>query len=261
MHKKNRLLVYITLVISLIVSCSEPEKSNLCTDEIIDSLVSVSSDKDYSPEEFLDKIRKNGYVLESENENTRPKFVNMQFLFESTLASMLKNKQIKKAVTVIYTPKPSTPLRTDSDNLGLIIPKESLSDTSVINTVTSRLESLHEYLKNNGILYNVYSYTNDPSQIIGMDLYYENMKKYPNNLIDKPVINFKKDLTGASYLIQCNNGQKILFSISANQLDSDSGKKNWEIYYGSLEDEHIHSHFKILKKQYSKSEVNFDLNN
>jgi hypothetical protein len=259
MHLKNKFFIHLALILILLTSCSEEKKLTLCTDEILNFLISRSYTSEYDSEKFWNKIKEHGYISESEDEHTRTKFVNMQFLFESTLASMLKYKQASKAIAVVYTPIPSTPLRTDGTNLDEVLSKEALRDPDIINTIVSRYESLHEYLKNNGVLYNIYKNINNESEVPGMDMYNKNLKQYPNNLIDKPTDDFEKEYSGASYLVECDNGQQIFFSISASALNDNSEKKHWEIYYGSLENSKIHSHFKALKNLYNKSGADFDL--
>ena len=242
-----------------VTGCSE-KNEHLWTDELIIDLMSTKFSEDHGTTKLWHKLKSHGHFKEQEDENTRSKFVSMQFLFESTLASILKENPATKVISVLYTPLPSTPLRTDGANLDFILSAEDLKDPNTLNTVVSRYESLHEYLENEGMLYNIHKNTDGEFEIPGMDIYYQNIKKYSGHLIDKPTDNFEPKFTGAAYLVQCENGQQIFFSISSKQLSEKSDKKEWEIYYGSLVDKRVIANFHDLQEVYAKSGVKFDLN-
>jgi len=241
-----------------VTGCSD-KNDNLCTDELIIDLISTKFSEEHDTKKLWKELKEHGYFKEQEDENTRSKFVNMQFLFESTLASMLKEQQATKIISVIHSTLPAISLRTDGNNLDLILSAEDLKDPNILNIIVSRYESLHEYLENGATLYNIYQNTNDSSEIPGFNIYHDNLKKYSNNLIDKPTDNFDQGFTGSSYLIKCDNGQQIFFSISSKQINGKSNKKEWEIYYGSLSNNKINTHYKDLKNLYSKNEVEFKL--
>lgn len=245
--------------ILVVTGCSN-KNENLCTDELIIDLISTKFSEEHDTQKLWHKLKENGHFKEQEDENTRSKFVNMQFLFESTLASMLKDKLATKVISVIYTPLPSTPLRTDGNNLDLLLSAEDMKNPDILNTIVSRYESVHEYLENDGMLYNIYKTPTNESEIPGIDIYRQNLKTYPSHLIDTPTDIFENKFTGAAYLVQCENGQQIFFSISSKQINEQSDKKEWEIYYGSLSNKKIKAQFKDLKNLYAKSSVNFELN-
>ena len=183
----------------------------------------------------------------------------MQFLFESAVASMLKYKQVTKAVSVIYTPLPSSPLRTDGNNIPKLVSKDIISDPDRLNTLIVRYESLHEFLENKGFLYSIYKNTKFENDIPGFNIYKSNLRKYPKNLHDVPVDSFNPQHIGASYLIECDNGTRGFFAISASQINDTSSKREWELYYGRPGETVIYTHLKALKNLYKNHGVDFSL--
>ena len=202
----------------------------------------------------LQDLQKNHYISAPYSDDVRSKFVSLQFLFESTIASMTKYQQALKVVGVIHTQTPSTPLRTNGNNIDKLFPTKDV-DPKVIDSVVLRFDSIRDYLRSGAPLYSIYKKTND--QIKGIDFYKENLKNY-KNLVDMPSSDFQQGFSGASYIVECKDGQKILFSIVSTQIDSTDNSKEWEIYYGSLEDDRIYNHFLMLKDMYNKYGVNFD---
>jgi hypothetical protein len=140
-----------------------------------------------------------------------------------------------------------------------LLSSKDLEDPNILNTVVSRYESLHEYLGNGGMLYSVYKNANNYNDVPGFNFYRNNLRKYPTNLIDKPVDSFEKAFSGASYIVECENGDRVFFSISSTQINDTDTERNWELYYGSLSDEKIQNHFKILRDLYKKHGVDFGL--
>ena len=259
MRLQKLIFLFPVLLAMLFTSCSDDKGVKLCTDDMVAELVSTRFGEEHDAYKIWHKLKKHGHISEKHSNDVRVNFVNMQFIFESTLASMLKYKQASKVIAVIYTPTPSTPLRTDGTNISSLLPVESLEDPNILNTVVSRYESLHEYLGNGGILYSVYKNTTNESAIPGFNFYRDNLQKYPKHLIDMPVASFEKEFSGASYIIECENGERVFFSISSTQISDIETERNWELYYGSLSDEKIHTHFKMLKDLYKKYGIHFDV--
>lgn len=251
--------ILVTTCFVLLSGCDDRAKHFLCPNEIIDELASTRFAKEHGTTELWKILKDQGHFEEAEYDTSRAKFVNMQFLFESAIASMLKNKQIIKASAVIYTPKPSTPLRANGKNFNQILTPQILQNPDELNTVVSRYESLREYLQHGGTIYSMYKNVRGEEEIPGMDVYHEELKQYPENLFDVPMDNFDSSHTGASYLVMCNNGEIIFFSISAAQIGQDTRQKSWKIYYGSLSNYKIKTHYKALKNLYKKSGVSFNL--
>jgi hypothetical protein len=258
MKKLNSIIML--LYLALLSNCSDPTNRGLCPNEIISELASTRFAREHGTTELWKQLQEHSHLVELEYDSTRPKFVNMQFLFESALSAMLENKQILKSVAVIYAPKPPTPLRAVGSNLNLLLPEKTLKNPDHLNTVVSRHESIREYIRNGGILYSVYKNMNQEESIVGMDIYHEELKTHPNSLKDTPIDNFDNSFTGASYLVTCNNGETIFFSISSSQIGQNNPNKTWSLHYGKLSNSKVKSHYKALKNLYKKSGVLFYLN-
>ena len=160
-------------------------------------------------------------------------------------------------MAVVYAPYPSTPLRTDGDNINKLVSQEILSDPDRINTLVMRFESIHDYLVRGGKLHIMYKDPKEEEKIPGFDIYKANLAKYPEYLFDVPIDDFNKQYTGASYLVECEDGEKMFFSITGRQLDNTKDGE-WALHYGSIREQVPYGHYRALKNLYKKHGVNFD---
>ncbi len=256
--KLNIKRIFFICAVFLLISCDNNKQIKLCSDDLLDELIRAKYVDDREVKKIWEKIRENRYVNESGKDlEVRTKFVKMQFLFESTLSSMIKYGMVKNAMIITHTSYPSTPLRTDGINASMLTPKETIIDPETLNTIVMRHKSLHDYLNREGKLYAVYKKPKKEEDIPGFNIYKQNLGKYYKNLFDVPVNDFDDQYQGASYLVECNNGETILFSISGAQVH-DIKNNNWTIYYGSIRSQEVYGHYKALQNLYSKYGLDFD---
>jgi hypothetical protein len=228
---RNLQLILSLFALFVITSCSKPEQPS-CLSVGVDELISteyVSS----SETDIWSELKETGIVTKTgTDQDLRPQFVTVQFLVESTIASMLEQNLIKKAIAVIYTPQPPTPLRLNDLNISTLVSQEVNDDPERLNTVRIRHESLHRYLSLGGVLHAIR--LADDASVPGIEVYKDNLDKYPNALIDHKTASIDPARIGASYLIECNNGQKVLFTITSKQIN-DTKDGVWALELGSVE--------------------------
>lgn len=253
---RNIFTIFIVSLCVLTAGCNK-KRDVLCTDTPVMELASAKFGKHHAVYTLLEKLQKNKYISQEYSQDTRSQFVETQYLFESALASMAKYDQVLRVVGVIYTPAPSTALRTDGNNINQLLSKEQIAQPEVVDTIVSRYESVHAFLKSGATLYNIHQPSDSAP---GVDVYNTNVKNY-KNLKDVVTNKFNNDFIGASYLIECKDGTRVLFAISFHQVSEDNPRTEWQLFYGDIDkDEKLYNQFIILQNLYKEHGVEFDLN-
>lgn len=252
--KINKLIILISTVL-FISACDIPSQNiPLCSDNLIEEVVDANNSSDVI--KIWKKLKKDRYINEEDiDQKIRPKFVGMQFIMESVISSMLKSGLAEKATVVIYAPLPPTPLRVTDDNVTQLVAVDIIRDAERLDTVSSRAISLKELLQNKGLLYSTYQKPENASNIPGIKEYLANVEKF-STLLDNPIEKINDEFVGASYLIQCNNGQEVFFSIKSTQANN-TNKSQWKLYYGSPFEHKISSHFTTVQEIYKEAGINF----
>ena len=256
MFRKIFSIFFVSLCL-IMPGCRE-KKKEICADHHVLELATTKFGKHSNVYSLLNMLKKQNYISQTYSEKTHSEFVQIQHLFELAFASMIKYKQAIKVVGVIYTPTPSTPLRTDGTNINLLLNPDQIKHPEIIDTLVSRYESLHQLLKSGNTLYNIRGNVID--SLPGMTTYNSNIKIY-SNLKDIRAKKINQDFVGASYLLECHNGEKILFSISSNQISSRDPKAEWELFYGNInENDKLYNQFITLQNAYKEHGVDFRFN-
>ena len=254
--KINKLIMLLCTVL-FVGACDIPNQTiPLCSDTLIEEIVDANDSKEII--KLWNNLKKERYISESSDDSTvRPKFVGMQFIMESVIASMLKSGLAEKVTSVIYTPLPPTPLRVTDDNITQLVAVDIIKDAQRIDTISSRVISLKEILQNKGLVYATYQKPENENidSIPGMSEYLKNAKRY-NTLLDNPIEKINQEFVGASYLVQCSNGQEVFFSIKATQAIN-STKSQWKLYYGSPFEYKVFSFFNTIQEVYKEAGINF----
>lgn len=246
----------LAIVVVNVCAVVEAREVNLCTDATFNELAVAKHGENSEVTKLLNELKvKKHIAISGSDADLRYKFVNIQALFENTIHAVMKAEKINRSVAVIYAPYPPTPLRTDGKNIEALMSKEAAADPNRFNTVMTRRESLQNYLAAFGELYVIYKSPGD-GDITGFNHYMCNLSNYPN-LIDVPISHIDEKYTGASYLVTCNDGRKVLFAITGRQIDN-AKDGEWSLYYGDVKDEAIRNRYEILKDLYKQVEVNFD---
>jgi hypothetical protein len=253
--KKINQLIFVLLAAFFVNACDIPNQNiPLCSDNLIEEIVKANNTSDIS--KLWKKLKQDRYITETEtDQKIRPKFVGMQFIVESVISSMLKSGLAEKVTVVIYSPLPPTPLRIQDDNITQLVAVDVIRDHARLQTVSSRTVSLKELLQNKGLLYATYQKTDTPDAIPGIKEYIENTEKF-NTLLDNPVEKINDEFIGASYLIQCSNGQEVFFSIKSTQAN-DTKKSQWKLYYGSPFEHKVSGYFSTIQEVYKEAGINF----
>ncbi len=183
-------------------------------------------------------------------ENTGPDasyrsvYVGIQGAVESALA----DEDSVIVTGVIHTKRPPTPLLTEGQMVTPKLVAESvLNDPQQLKTITSRANIIRRFLASEKKLYAAYPKSVLQSDIAGMNIYQDLLQKYPNQLVDAAFDgDFPEELTGATYVIQLQNGQKMVFSIMALQANDPKGDAKWAMWYGSFDNPKIQERFKSV---------------
>lgn len=253
--KKINKLILILLAVFFVNACDIPNQNiPLCSDNLIEEVVTANNSKDIN--KIWKKLKQDRYIHETDtDQKIRPKFVGMQFIIESVISSMLKSGLAEKVTVVIYSPLPPTPLRVHDDNITQLVAVDVIRDLERLETISSRAVSLKDLLQNKGILYATYQKTEDLDTIPGIKEYIASTEKY-NTLFDNPIDKINEEFIGASYLIQCSNGQEVFFSIKSTQAN-DTNKAQWKLYYGSPFEHKVSGYFSTIQEVYKEAGINF----
>jgi hypothetical protein len=252
--KINKLIMLLCTVF-FVATCDIPNQNiPLCSDTLIEELVEANDSKDVAT--LWKHLKKERYISEtSDDSKIRPRFVGMQFIMESVIASMLKSGLAEKVTVVVYSPLPPTPLRVTDDNITQLVAIDIIKDPKRLDTISSRVISLRDVLQNKGLVFATYQKTDNMESIPGMAEYINNVKRY-NTLLDNPIEKINPEFVGASYLIQCSNGQEVFFSIKSTQA-VDSNNSQWKLYYGSPFEYKVASYFNTVQGVYKEAGLNF----
>ncbi|MBP9791825.1 MAG: hypothetical protein KBC27_01285 [Rickettsiales bacterium] len=253
--QKINKLIFILLAAFFVNACDISNQNiPLCSDNLIEEIVKANNVSDIS--KLWKKLKQDRYITEKDSDQkVRPKFVGMQFIVESVISSMLKSGLAEKVTVVIYSPLPPTPLRIQDDNITQLVALDIIRDPVRLETVSARAVSLKELLQNKGLLYATYQKTDNLDAIPGMREYIANTEKF-NTLLDNPIDKINEEFIGASYLIQCSNGQEVFFSIKSTQAN-DTKKSQWGLHYGSPFEHKVSGYFSTIQEVYKEAGVNF----
>lgn len=225
------MLTLLHLVFSVFLFVN-PEESFAAAEQSFSAHVQENLQKIQAPKSLWEELEKTGYMEDiGPDADYRAKYVNIQCAVEASLA----DTQDIEVVAVIHTALPPTPLRT--------IPK-NVENADIKATITNRALVLGRFLDNDGHrkLFTVYPQSSTPE---GMDVYKENLAKHPKTLIDNPFDGeFKKEITGATYIFKDKTGQIFLFSIKALQANKPEEKAHWALWYAPLSHAKAQERFK-----------------
>lgn len=254
----NIKVILIVFTILLCHGCKSEKKFTLCSDGILNELVTADYNDNEQVKQLWKDLKEKRYISESnDNKDVRIKFVNMQFFFESALSSMIKYDMIRDSIVITHAPYPSSPLRIKNIGVESLLKNSTNQnkDVATLDTVIMRHKSLHKYLSQKGKLYVVYPAQNY-EVIPGFKIYQDNLDKYKKNLFDIPVTNFDNQFYGTSYLVECKNGEIMLFSIRGSQINDDTNN-SWSMYYGHIKEEKLRNQYEALKNLYNKYRLKF----
>ena len=201
-----------------------------CSQEVKDRILEVLTD-----------LREHGvYERSGSDEECRPVFVGIQGAVEAVIAEKLRENKLAGSVSVIYTPRPPTPLCVSPGKVDDSVAASGvIADSQRLATIESRAQIVRSYLKWGGKLYVVF-----PEKGVALRteeqqaIFRQVQQKYPGELFVKEIDSktFKKDQVGAAYKISSWNSYPILFSIKATQAMDAQTHSNWKLWFGPIYD-------------------------
>ena len=190
-------------------------------------------------------LQQNHVILKGPDSQTRPTAVNFQRAFEQSIIKMLNQGKIRQATAIIHTDRPTTPLCNPSGDIQLeTLPEEIRNDPQRLKTVRDRTQTVRLLARNQHVRLFV-TYTRD-----GMDKRSEKEKSTFKNELSNRLNKGLKDIelscpsvpdkmSGATYILELANGEKLLFSLNGSQIQDSSDTMNWEYWLDTLSNPEI----------------------
>lgn len=189
-------------------------------------------------------------------------YVNLQGLIEYSLA---QEKDIK-ITGIIHTATPPTPLRTDGTILHEGLVAEAIAkNPKLIETVTKRANILRQFLASGKRLYAYYPSSALSPSLSGIDIYRDLLNTYKACLMDRPFDGDfpKKDLTGATYLIEIpepdnTRFELYVFSIMALQANDPKDDAQWAMWFGPISDPKVEERYNQILSFLRSKDIKID---
>ncbi|USE35622.1 hypothetical protein [Endozoicomonas sp. SCSIO W0465] len=205
--------------------------------------------------------------LSGDDKKVRPIGVGIQTIFEQSLYELLENKTISKAVAIIHTKTPATPLVTPEKTA----PHEAMSaqmqgDSTREKTISDRTITVRNLAKSDPermTLYIAYPeeglHVRTPEQL---ETYRAELAKPENkSLKDLPLslTIMPNNLVGASYILtgadasKESESQPLYFGLNAVQaVHAGETKMDWTFWLGALDNAEVEPHYQEVKSYLEK---------
>ncbi len=159
---------------------------------------------------------------------SRLELVGTQAAIELLISNMMRQQKLKAASCIIHTVRPSTPLLVNGgDEVSKQLVSESvMQKPSQRKTVTDRVRSVRKMLVKevNIPVVSLYQASSLAGLTTEQTLAFENNKARFPALEDRPVADFlegnKNKFSGATYVVEDNQGKRFAYSIQAYQANT-----------------------------------------
>lgn len=224
---------------------------------------------------LLDRLKREGFACEKgADADQRSVFVTTQGLVENLLNKWLQLGYITKALGVIHTPMPATPLCTegfvneelihpsmlrDNRRLYAVVSRAEimslcLSEGLIFDTIVSRARIVREFMAQGGLLVIAYpkmgmNRRNAEQQII----YHKEVQKYSETLIDAPLKSLPDEMVGATYVVRLSSGPILIFSIKAPQAKEPKEDLEWGLWLATYDNSNAREHLHAVWDSVSKN--------
>ena len=191
--------------------------------------------------------------LEGPDPESRAIAVNFQSAFESTLLEALRNNRVQKAIIIMHTHMPTTPLCSPRENVLTESINASMENKPVLNkTIKDRTKTLREFAQLPNVdLYIAYAkdglIQRTPPERAN---YLEAINDPKNTALHDVRLSCSEipdDVVGASYVLTTNQGDSLYFGLSGKQaVDGGEGATSWAFWFGSLGTPAIQSRYQKI---------------
>ncbi len=192
-------------------------------------------------------------LIFGDDRTTRPISVNFQKAFEQSLLSRVKEGKLSRAIAIIHTPKPTTPLcNPTGEALPETMHPDMNRDVQRFKTITDRTITLRNMAKYGDPveLYIAYPEAGiNKRSAREQNLYHSEVQNKNNiSLYDKPLSCTKipAELIGASYLLQTSSGNYLYFGNNGTQAIDGKGNTLWGYWLGELNNPVIVNRYKMI---------------
>lgn len=188
---------------------------------------------------ILSELETHGCHIREGNDDFRAPFVGLQGVIEHCFANQKTLGKIPHLLAAIHTPTPATPLcaKVDGKDIENLVAPSLLNDQDKLATVKERAISIRRLLANSGtVLYAIYPEGGLEKRTESeQKIFLEECNKYPEQL---KISRLKKEVdpsfVGALYFFTDESGNRIAFSIKAQQANKPLEKSTWGIWFGSI---------------------------
>jgi hypothetical protein len=245
-------------------------------DSWMNSLIDAQGEQSTSLRECWQTLRsgEGQASIQADDANARSLFVTLQGFAEMGIAHLLAEGKIRAAAGVIHTETPAMPLRQPIDAPLLMseLSETVQRDPAQAATIPLRAHAIRQYLSQGARLTALYSATgtqaakerarraapaSEGPQLsdVSLGVLTQTQQTYPYHLSVQPRNGFTlpdgrpagahlpNEFSGATYLLEDNDGQHYCFSIQSYQSNQPSATREWGLWCGSLEQERVQERF------------------
>lgn len=197
----------------------------------------------------------------------RAPVVKFQKAFEEEILTCLQDGTFTKAIGIIHTAKPTTPLCVPEMQAPKEIMDQSMhNDNDRVQTVRDRTTTTREFIKygHNATLYVTYPKGGLQGRTPPQQALYASICKDSNTnvgLKDSELSCEKcsAEISGASYILTGKNGEQFFFSLNGMQaIDADTDM-TWTVWFGLLKDKDCASRWAEINKYLCSGGLNVSL--
>lgn len=174
------------------------------------------------------ELQQSGRLDKSKSIEDRIAIGNVQLSFEKALSRCLKDKECYNARIIIQAPLPSTPLRSESKNIGEV---SGTKNKQINDVLLARKDVLTNCAQYDSRI--VVSYKKDGTKAINYEKYQELLVKNDAFIDCKGCYNFFDKIydSGAWYKVNTVNNKIINFTIRNSQLKENNPEQIFSIRY------------------------------
>ena len=197
---------------------------------------------------------------------TRPIAVTFQNAFEQTLMRMIADNKVSKAIAIIHTRKPTTPLCNPyGEALKQTMAKAMQDDPQRIKTIEDRTLTLREMARTGPPLSLHIAYIKgglEQRSAEEQSIYKREINESANSSLHDEELSCTEmpdNIVGASYILKTRMGHTLYFANNGIQAKDTSGKTHWRYWFGNLKDADVSKRYHDVMNYLKKCQLNLKL--
>lgn len=192
------------------------------------------------------------------DQTTRPVAVSFQGAFEQSVVNMVDKANITRAITIIHTRKPATPLcNPPGKSLAASLHPSMRGDPVRRKTIADRTITLRSMAKTAPIdLYIAYVHGGFSKRMPEEQAVYQAEVSNPENISlhdsEMACTEMPDEIVGASYILTTRHGNLLYFGNNGRQAFAGSGNTLWRYWFGSLQEAPIDRRYQEVLEYLNK---------